>query len=68
MPVVLGTAMMALVGLLMLLFQYGIISRKVGLLVGVLAGVVAVYVAYLDYRAVAGELETPRRARRTTPR
>ena len=57
MPVVLGTAMMALVGLLMLLFQYGIISRKVGLLVGVLAGVVAVYVAYLDYRAVAGELE-----------
>lgn len=57
MPVVLGTAMMTLVGALMLLFQFGIISRKVGTIVGLVAGVAAVYVGYLDYRAVASELE-----------
>ena len=50
--VMLGSGLILLIGVISLLLQSGIINRKVGLLLGVVFGLLAVVLAYRNYRSV----------------
>lgn len=54
--VVLSSALIAASGAIMLLFQMGIIGRKGGAIIGIVAALMAVLFAYQDYRSVADVL------------
>jgi hypothetical protein len=55
--VLLGAGLAFIAGVVTLLLQAGIVNRKLGLGIGVVFGVLAVWLAFLNYRAVASVLE-----------
>ena len=55
--VMLGSGLILLIGVISLLLQSGIINRKVGLLLGAVFGLLAIGLAYRNYRSVKEVLE-----------
>ena len=55
--VMLGSGLILLIGVISLLLQSGIINRKVGLLLGAVFGLLALVLAYRNYRSVKEVLE-----------
>jgi len=57
----LGAFLTLLTGAMALLMQLGVISRKAGTIVGLLCAAAALFLAFRNYRSVAGEIEARER-------